>query len=448
MYLSDLIRRAGRSLRAAKGRTILTALAIAVGAFALTLTLAASNGAQSYVNKIISDNFDPSELLVVSDPAILGRADTNKPQEYDANFGSSTSNSGAITQIKLVTDDDIAKLKAVEGVEQVRPDISVNLQYITRPGEKKYVGTVQAFNPFQKPELLAGAIAKPLGDKQLLLPEGYLEALNFDSAEDAIGKKVILSVLKPATQPTTPTFPGQPAIAPVQGSIQQEYSIAAVLKKPTTSQPGTELYMFTSLTDASELNDITTQGTVNYRKYQFVNVRIKGGENAATLKAAQDKIKALGFTAQSVKETQEFLNQIIAILQGIVIAFGLIAIIASVFGIINTMYISVLSRTREIGLMKALGMRKKDIGRLFRFEAAWIGFLGGVIGATLAVALGLALNPLISSKLSLGKDRLLIFNPVQIGVLILILILVSIFAGWLPSRKAAKLDPIEALRTE
>ncbi len=446
MYVTDQIRRAGRSLRSAKGRTILTALAIAVGAFALTLTLAASNGAQNYVNKIISQNFDPAELIVANDPAVLGRSDTSKPQEYDANFSASTSSAGATTQIKLISDEDIAKLKNVEGVEQVRQDITVNLQYITRPGQKKYVGTVQAVNPFQKPELLAGAIPTPLGDKQLLLPEGYLQSLGFDSAQSAIGKKVILSVLKPATQ-QTPTYPGQPPLV-TQDSVQQEFSIAAVLKKPTTSQPGTELYMYTSQADAQNLSDITTQGSANYHKYQYVNVRIKGGNNAATLQDAQNRIKDLGFTAQSVKDTQEFLNQIIAILQGIVIAFGLIAIVASVFGIINTMYISVLSRTREIGLMKALGMRKRDIGRLFRFEAAWIGFLGGVIGAALAVLLGFALNPWISSALSLGKDRLLIFNPIQIGILILILVIISILAGWLPSRKAAKLDPIEALRTE
>jgi putative ABC transport system permease protein len=446
MYLTDLIRRAGRSLSSAKGRTILTALAIAVGAFALTLTLAASNGAQAYVSKIINENFDPAELIVANDPAILGRADTSKPQEYDANFTSVTSGGGATTQVKYISDDDIAKIKAVEGVEQVREDITVNLQYITRPGQKKYVGTVAAINPFQKPELLAGQISTPLGEKQLVLSESYLQSLGFDSAQSAIDKKVILSVLKPVSQQSL-TGSGQPPTL-AQESVQQEFNIAAIYKKPTTSQPGTELYMYTSQADARALNDIATAGTANFRKYQYVNVRIEGGKDPQTLKAAQERIKELGFTAQSVKDTQEFLNQIIAILQGIVLGFALIAIIASVFGIINTMYISVLSRTREIGLMKALGMRRRDIGRLFRFEAAWIGFLGGIIGASLAVALGLALNPWISSKLSLGNDRILIFNPIQIGVLILILIVVSIFAGWLPSRKAAKLDPIEALRTE
>ncbi|MDQ5944047.1 MAG: hypothetical protein QG658_113, partial [Patescibacteria group bacterium] len=67
MILRDLIRRSGRSLKSAKGRTVLTALAIAVGTFALTLTLAASNGATAFVNKVISENFDPAELIVAAD---------------------------------------------------------------------------------------------------------------------------------------------------------------------------------------------------------------------------------------------------------------------------------------------------------------------------------------------------------------------------------------------
>lgn len=130
-------------------------------------------------------------------------------------------------------------------------------------------------------------------------------------------------------------------------------------------------------------------------------------------------------------------------------AFGMIAIIASVFGIVNTMYISVLQRTSEIGLMKALGMRKRDIGKLFRFEAAWIGFLGGIIGSLSALAVGTALNPWITEKLDLGVgNKLLIFRALQIIILIIILMIVAILAGLLPARKAAKLDPIEALRTE
>jgi putative ABC transport system permease protein len=128
--------------------------------------------------------------------------------------------------------------------------------------------------------------------------------------------------------------------------------------------------------------------------------------------------------------------------------FGLLAIIASVFGIINTQYISVLERTQQIGLMKALGMRRRDVGRLFKIEAAWIGFLGGVIGVGLAFLVTL-LNPVINDMLKLEKGtELLQMDWLMSLVLIVALMLVAVLSGHFPSRKAAKLDPIEALRTE
>lgn len=98
--------------------------------------------------------------------------------------------------------------------------------------------------------------------------------------------------------------------------------------------------------------------------------------------------------------------------------------------------------------MKALGMPRRGVAKLFRYEAAWIGLIGGVLGAALAFALGTALNPLITKTLSLGDKSLLIFVWWQIALLILLLIIVAIVAGWFPARKAARLDPIEALRTE
>jgi putative ABC transport system permease protein len=140
---------------------------------------------------------------------------------------------------------------------------------------------------------------------------------------------------------------------------------------------------------------------------------------------------------------------IVDTLQGIVIGFGVLALITSVFGIINTQYISVLERTREIGLMKALGMRGRHVSRLFQFEAAWIGFLGGLIGSLVAIVAGLSLNPWITSTLSLGDGNvLLIFQPIPIILLIIVLMAIAMLAGYFPARKAAKLDPIEALRTE
>jgi putative ABC transport system permease protein len=99
--------------------------------------------------------------------------------------------------------------------------------------------------------------------------------------------------------------------------------------------------------------------------------------------------------------------------------------------------------------MKALGMSGRDIAKLFRYEAAWIGFIGGVIGAGIAWALGVAANPLITKQLDLGEGNYLLeFVWWQVAILLVSLVVIAIAAGYFPARKAAKLDPIEALRTE
>jgi putative ABC transport system permease protein len=456
MYIIDVARRSGRSLLSAKTRTILTAFAIAVGTFALTLTLGASNGAQGYADSIIRDNFDPSELIVTNDDSVFNRTDTSKPQVYDPSFGSVTSQAGATTQVRRLADSDLTRLKNISGVASVRPAVSVSLQYITRDGYKKYVGTVQAYNTYKNPDLLAGSIPAAIPDKSLILPEAFLAPLGFDNAQQAIGQTVRLAVRKQVDQSTVLSSLAQGGLSAAANQLsaanqpaEEKFSISAVTKKPSAVvQPGTELYMYTSSSEAIRLNDITTQGTADYHKYLTAYVKVTNGTDEKNLQAAQDKIQKAGYAAQSVKDTEKILTQIITVLQGIVSVFGLIAVVASVFGVVNTMYISVLQRTREIGLMKALGMHKKDITRLFRLEAAFIGLLGGALGSAIAVGAGTLLNPWISTKLGLGGQHLLDFKLGQIALLILALMAIATVAGLLPARKASRLDPIEALRTE
>ena len=120
------------------------------------------------------------------------------------------------------------------------------------------------------------------------------------------------------------------------------------------------------------------------------------------------------------------LRQMVDIVQYGLMGFGLLAIIASVFGIINTQYISVLERTQQIGLMKALGARRKDIGKMFRYEAALIGFIGGMVGVVLAFLVTL-LNPMINGALSLERGtQLLKMDWLMCAVLVICLMLVAI----------------------
>ncbi|MCL2085370.1 FtsX-like permease family protein [Candidatus Saccharibacteria bacterium] len=172
-------------------------------------------------------------------------------------------------------------------------------------------------------------------------------------------------------------------------------------------------------------------------------------ETSIAISRTLEDLGFVTFFIQSEWDRREGTMQSINVAQWGLIGFGALAVLASIFGVINTQYISVLERTREIGLMRALGMRRRDIARLFRYEAAWIGFLGGLIGVVIAWLITLA-NPLFASFLELSdpSTRLLQINIFQALILIASLVIVAVLSGWFPARKAAKLDPVEALRTE
>lgn len=461
MKTIDLINRAGRSLRNAKARTILTSLAIAVGAFTLTVTLAAGNGIRAYTDRLIANNFDPTESIVGRDKEIENNGAPNtSPKEYDETVGSMTvGGDGSSLQLKQITDDDIVALRKLSFVEQVRPNYQISVRYITREDNKKYTLSAQAYNPGQKPELAAGSLSKKGDIKKgsILLPDSYVQLLGFKNEKDALGKEVQIVADRALSEAAIQDYLmqlQQGAIDPAAERPKTEtktmtFKIGAVTKRGAAALSVGGLPVLLSDSDARELYDFTSKDTQQYGKYVYAFVRVKGGEDAEKAAIAKAELKKRGYFVQTSQDIQKTITQFVDILQILVGVFGVITVIASVFGIVNTMYISVLERTREIGLMKALGMRGTDVSWLFRIEAAWIGFLGGAIGAAGAFALGMSLNPWLTETLGLGKgNTILIFDFSQIAALVLILILVAIVAGWLPARKAAKLDPIEALRTE
>lgn len=450
MRIVDMFKRAARSLLSAKARTLLTAFAIAVGAFALTLTLGASNGAQSYADNLVNDNFDPSQLIVTADGNVFDAATSDKPQEYSPNFGTITSGTGSAIQVKMLNDSDIKRLQAIPGVSSVQPISTVGLQYVTRDGMRQYTASAQSIDSMSLPDILVGN-ASTLKNGSIIIPEGFITSLGFNNAQDAIGKSVRIGVQKQAdpTSLIASFLNGEKPTATPATSEERTFTIVAVSKKPgVLLQPGTALNLTINQHDLTELNDFATSGTANFHKYLSATAQVANGKDTAQLQVVQMQIQKAGYGAQSIADTQKIIGQVIGVLQGIVTVFGLIAVIASVFGVVNTMYISVLQRTREIGLMKALGMHKKDINTLFLFEAGFIGFLGGLLGSALAILLGIALNPFISRQLDLGDASLLQFHPIQIIGLLVILTLIAVAAGVFPARKAARLDPIAALRTE
>lgn len=461
MSAPDLIKRAARGLKSAKLRTLLTALAISVGGFTLALTLGASNGVRNYTEDLVANNFDPAELIVGRDAEVNNTAGpSDVPQEYDQSIGDIQLGDGGSLQIKQVTRADIEELEANPKIEEVRENFTIVMQYITAANDKKYTGSLQAYNPGQKPQVDAGVIPDEgdIAAGSILLPDVYLNLLNFDDAESAIGQKVNINLSKELSVPSLAELLSEQDLSSIditqfdQNVLESreksfEFEIAAVISKPATSLAFGVLPLQISSEDARVMYDYTAEGTANYDKYIYVSVRAENGENKLAREELRVELEADGYFIQTSDDIQQTLNQFVNILSGMVFALGAITLVASVFGIVNTQYISVLERTREIGLMKALGMSRRNISQLFIYEAAWIGFIGGALGIIGAIIVGTLLNPAINNWLDI-EDNLIIFNPLQLLVLLISLMLVGVFAGLLPARKAAKLDPVEALRTE
>jgi putative ABC transport system permease protein len=430
MRLPDIIRRSGRNLRAAKLRTILTALALAVGGFTLTVTLAAAQGARNYTDRLITSNFDPSSLIVTKDDSLFGGGEgLTKPQEYDPSAAALGGQGNVL--VKRLSADDLSKIEKLQGVAKVDVDYQYSAQYVTREGAKRFTANIGSYDTAPKPEVVAGSLPSKLKPGQILLPQDYIDLLGFGSAQAALGKQVSLNVQQLTGQEQT-----------------RQMTVAAVVTPPTTNLNFEQARVLLNDSDAADLYNYINQGTPNANQYLNAFVTVKDGEDPAKLLETKTRIEQAGYAAQTAQDTQEFLDQIVNVLQVIILVFGAITLVASFFGVVNTQYISVLERTREIGLMKALGMRARTVSALFVIEATWIGFLGAVIGSLTAFVAGTLLNPWISDKIGFGDDYLLVYMPMQIAGLIVFLMAVTTIAGLLPARKAAKLDPIEALRTE
>jgi putative ABC transport system permease protein len=129
----------------------------------------------------------------------------------------------------------------------------------------------------------------------------------------------------------------------------------------------------------------------------------------------------------------------------VLVAFAAVSLVVSsiMIGIIT--YVSVLERTKEIGILRSLGARKKDISRVFNAESSIIGFFAGVLGILITVVLSFPLNNLLEQQLT-GFGKIVILRVDHAIYLILVSITLTFIAGLIPASIAAKKDPVKALR--
>lgn len=204
MKTVDIARRAARSLRNAKARTILTSLAIAVGAFTIAISLAAGEGARQYADKLISSNVNPRTLFIVKDESLFDEGAMTGAtglREYDPNI---TRLSSGMT-IKQMTQADVDGLIARGDLEYVTPTYQPQVQYMQfADSDDKFTSEVVTYDPTITSEVEIGSLppkGEQLADDEAVIPQSYADTLVesgiVKSKEELIGAKLIMTAAQP-----------------------------------------------------------------------------------------------------------------------------------------------------------------------------------------------------------------------------------------------------------
>ncbi|MFH1193142.1 MAG: ABC transporter permease [Candidatus Jorgensenbacteria bacterium] len=214
-----------------------------------------------------------------------------------------------------------------------------------------------------------------------------------------------------------------------------------------------------SRTGAQDDDNSTYLGMAPFRhltgREGAVSVMVKAAPDANVelvareIKFELDKQEAVPeFSVLTMAKANELIGGVLSVVELGLIAIALISLIVGAVGIMNTMYTSVLERTKQIGVMKAVGASRNHILALFLLESGMIGLVGGIFGVIFGIGIAYAVGA-VAGKM--GMSGLFSFAAVDyLGLLVILLITFTtgILAGVLPARQAASMQPAEALRYE
>lgn len=432
MKLYDIITTANGNMFRSKLRTSLTIIAIFIGAFTLTLTNGLGAGIAKYIDKELG-NLGAKDVLIIQ-PA--GGDTTGLPtddvKKYDPNKKTVSLEDQGNRTVTVMTDADIVKLKKIDGIKSAEPYLGASVDYVSSATSDKYIASVELFLSGSNYSLDAGTIPSNTSTaNQVMIPSTYLKPLGFSDAGAAINQTINFGVTNALGKQST-----------VTGTV--------IGVKQKSLAGGSAFTVNTAL--LTELRKVQSTGlpASATTTFQYATARFDPNLSDAELTALKDRLKAAGYTATTVEDQigtfKSVISGIVAVLNG----FAAIALLAASFGIINTLLMSVQERTKEIGLMKAMGMSSGRIFLLFSTEAVMLGFWGSLIGSLVAIGVGSVINQAVLNTFlkDLVGLQLLSFTPGSVATIMGIVMLIAFLAGSLPAIRAARKNPIDALRYE
>ncbi len=468
MSFFDVISLGIKNLFRRKSRTVLTVLAISIGAFLIMIISSLGFGMEDIVLGELEKTGKITQIIVR--PAIEGGEDG--PAEVEE---------GQVRSYEIPA-EKVDQIETIDHVIDVAPSINIDPKSIQLADQNKsYAANITAIKSSlgTEKEMLVGRNLYQGEERAIVIGRTYLSAFGYSEAEanNLLGKNININIQKDWIEGEVveqellnrygdnyweriPKETHDELWQEVERDLlanQSQVFEAEIVGVTASTFESSDINI--TLAWASDIFAFQRNEKDWTEKYGYHSILVTT-DNIDNVDWVREEINKLDLGTESFKSMFKEIFTVFTVVASVLGVFSLIALIVASIGIINTMIMSTYERTREIGVMRATGASRKNISRIFTWEAGLMGLIGGAVGVALAwiaqIIISYVLNTYVLTTIDVANDPVLaggakdIFStPFWLPIaVILFTMTIGLIAGIIPAKKAARLDPVEALKYE